>query len=90
MIDLGFLEQIDKKAILQMPMNVTKKNKKKRWRAKVPNDIVNDFDGVLDEFDRIIGKDRIKVLTSTIPKMNGAPTRTATKTSVSAISVSML
>ncbi|WP_342389343.1 deoxyribonuclease IV [Salinicoccus bachuensis] len=25
-------------------------------------DIVNDFDGVLDEFDRIIGKDRIKVL----------------------------
>ncbi len=25
-------------------------------------DIVNDFDGVMDEFDRIIGKDRIKVL----------------------------
>lgn len=48
-------------------------------------DIVNDFDGVLDEFDRIIGAERIKVVHVNDSKMNAVLGKTAMKTLAMAI-----
>ena len=53
-------------------------------------DIVNDLDGVLDEFDRIIGLDRLKAIHMNDSKNPFASQRTDTKKSVKAVSVLIL
>ena len=50
-------------------------------------DIVNDFDGVLNEFDKIVGIDRLQVLHINDSKMYVAQEKTVMKISVSVISV---
>ena len=50
-------------------------------------DIVNDFDGVLNEFDKTVGIDRLQVLHINDSKMYAAQERTVMKISVSVISV---
>ncbi len=50
-------------------------------------DIVNDFDGVLNEFDKIVGVDRLQVLHINDSKNVRGPERTVTKISVLVISV---
>lgn len=53
-------------------------------------DIVNDLDGVLDEFDRIIGLDRLKAIHMNDSKILLQAIRTDTKKSVKAVSVLIL
>lgn len=48
-------------------------------------DIVNDFDGVLNEFDKIVGIDRLQVLHINDSKMYAAQEKTVMKISVSVI-----
>lgn len=48
--------------------------------------IVDDFDGVLDQFDRLIGLDRLKVLHINDSKTCGAPAKTGTRISATASS----
>ena len=50
-------------------------------------DIVNDFDGVLNEFDKIVGIDRLQVLHINDSKMYAAQEKTVMKILVSVISV---
>ena len=50
-------------------------------------DIVNDFDGVLNEFDKIVGIDRLQVLHINDSKICAAQERVVMKISVSVISV---
>ena len=50
-------------------------------------DVANDFDGVLNEFDKIVGIDRIKVLHVNDSKILKAPGKTAMKISGSERSV---
>ncbi len=52
-------------------------------------DIVNDFDGVLEQFDRIIGLDRLKVLHINDSKIRVEVGKTVMKISVLVISVLM-
>lgn len=47
-------------------------------------DIVQDFDGVIDQFDRILGKDQIAVFHLNDSKNGRGAEKTATKTSASA------
>ena len=53
-------------------------------------DIVNDLDGVLDEFDRIIGLDRLKAIHMNDSKILLQAIKTDTKKSVKAVSVLIL
>lgn len=47
-------------------------------------DIVNDFDGVIDRFDQLIGKDQIALFHINDSKNERAPAKTVTPTSVRA------
>ena len=47
-------------------------------------DIVHDLEGVLDEFDRVVGIERLRACISMTPRTPAAPIRTATNASVRA------